>query len=299
MLKQGISVAVAAVCLAHGTALGVTPLNKCEAAKNKVAGKYFFCRQKAQANAIKKGTLPDYAKCDALYLTKWMEAEANVGGICPTLGDQSPIQTCIEEHTSQMALALKHGGTCASGGLQETGQQQCDQGAGTFGNCSGSFPIRQDGAVLAGAVRSYTDNGNGTITDNVTGLMWEKLSNDGGIHDWTTGYNWYAAFNLKIATLNSTSFAGYSDWRLPNRNELQSLVNLGTFDPAADGAFNAGCVSGCTVTSCSCTQPDSYWSSTSLAQNPSDAWSVDFGLGDVSSVDKSSTEFVRAVRGGL
>lgn len=49
----------------------------------------------------------------------------------------------------------------------------CDQGSGALGACPG-VPAGQDGWLQKGLARSYTDNGDGTITDNKTGLMWEK-----------------------------------------------------------------------------------------------------------------------------
>ena len=190
-------------------------------------------------------------------------------------------------------------------GLLETGQTQCDQGKGTLGACPGS-PAGQDGAVLAGAARSYTDNGDGTVTDNVTGLMWEKLSNDGTIHDKSTLYSWYTAFTKKIAALNGGGgFAGHTDWRLPNSFELHSLTDLGRVSPAIDPAFNTSCAPSCTVTTCSCTQPDVYWSSTTYQDDPSQAWLVDFSDGYVAENDlitgRGKTDArasVRAVRGG-
>ena len=61
------------------------------------------------------------------------------------------------------------------------------------------------------------DNGDGTITDTKTGLMWEKLSDDGSIHDKDTAYTWANAFAVKVATLNGGGgFAGHTDWRVPN-----------------------------------------------------------------------------------
>ncbi len=190
--------------------------------------------------------------------------------------------------------------------LLETGQTQCDDGTGTLGACPGS-PPGQDGAVPAGAARSYTDNGDGTITDNVTGLMWEKLSNDGSIHDGNASYLWYDAFD-KVAALNSGGgFAGYTDWRLPNVNELQSLVDYmraanPLFGVPIDPVFHTGCFTpGCTVTTCSCTRANIYWSSTSTQDFPTGAWIVDFFDGSVLSFEKSfflNTFYVRAVRGG-
>lgn len=64
---------------------------------------------------------------------------------------------------------------------------------------------------------SYVDNGDNTITDNETNLMWSK-------YDSGQGYTWKDALAL-VQTYNSSSFAGYSDWRLPNTKELQSIVD--------------------------------------------------------------------------
>jgi hypothetical protein len=53
-----------------------------------------------------------------------------------------------------------------------------------------AYGTGSDGDLQKGTARSYTDNGDGTITDNVTGLMWEKKSDDGGIHDKDNMYTW-------------------------------------------------------------------------------------------------------------
>ena len=162
------------------------------------------------------------------------------------------------------------------------------------------MPAGQDGSVRKGAAPNYTDNGDGTVTDNTTGLMWEKLSRDGGIHDWAQSDTWYNAFTTKIATLNSGGgFAGHTDWRLPNVNELRSLVNYQNFWPTVDTAFNTGCVAGCTVTGCSCTHPDFYWSSTTTGNAGVNALGVLFDSGRVSSNIKDGSAPTRAVRGGL
>lgn len=145
---------------------------------------------------------------------------------------------------------------------------------------------------------SFTDNGDGTVTDNRTGLMWEKLSDDGSIHDKDTTYNWTNAVATKVAALNSGSFAGYSDWRLPNVNELQSLANYGAVNPSVHAAFNTACAATCTVTTCSCTQSSFYWSSTTYQFDPSGAWGVFFDDGLVSADYKSGNYYVRAVRVG-
>lgn len=64
---------------------------------------------------------------------------------------------------------------------------------------------------------SFTDNGNGTITDAATGLMWAQ--DDSG-----SGMNWQDALAW-VQARNATKHLGYTDWRLPNAKELQSLLN--------------------------------------------------------------------------
>lgn len=300
MTSRQLALWTVTITVLFGTqARALSAADKCEAAKNKIAGKYLYCREKAEAKSIKTGTAPDYTKCDAAFSLKWANAEAQAGGSCPTTGDQTPVQSCITTDALLLATALGGSGDCAPiTGMPETGQTQCDQGSGPLGACPGS-PSRQDGAVLAGAARSYTDNGDGTITDGATGLMWEKLSDDGSVHDLDNVYTWYDAFNTKIAALNGGSgFAGHTDWRVPNELELETLLDLGRDNPAIDPAFDTGCTGSCTVTACSCTQNDDYWSSTTWQSTATAAWHVDFYLAIVSASSKSGFFYVRAVRGG-
>jgi len=82
---------------------------------------------------------------------------------------------------------------------------------------------------------SYTDNGDGTITDNATGLMWS--SDDSG-----QGMNWEEALAW-VQQKNAENYLGYSDWRLPDAKELQSIVDYSrspdtTSSAAIDSVFN-------------------------------------------------------------
>lgn len=82
---------------------------------------------------------------------------------------------------------------------------------------------------------NFTNNGDGTITDSATGLMWSQ--NDNG-----TGLNWESALAY-IETQNGADYLGYNDWRLPNAKELQSIVDYTrcpdvTGSPAIDPVFN-------------------------------------------------------------
>jgi hypothetical protein len=173
-----------------------------------------------------------------------------------------------------------------------------------------------DADVQAGAALSYTDNGDGTITDRNTGLMWEKKDDSEGIHGRYNSYTWgmysepYTMNGTVVtdflATLNTPPcFAGYCDWRIPNVKELQSIIDYEVPypGPTVNAAFhNATGCEGCTdvtLPSCSCSASILYWSSTTSRSYPFDAWVLSFSGGDVVNGTKSNNFPVRAVRGGL
>ena len=180
-----------------------------------------------------------------------------------------------------------------------TGKTTCLNISGEVIPCQGTG---QDGDIQAGATLSYTDNGDGTITDNNTKLVWEKKSSDGTIHDFHTVYTWADAFAVHVAGLNATNFAGHNDWRLPNVKELQSIVNYGDVGPGAavSTEFNNNCTAGITVLAGSCSAGSLTWSSTPnpVAGPPAKALFVTFSDGRVDAVSQSNTFHVRAVRGG-
>ena len=200
------------------------------------------------------------------------------------------------EHQERREHLRRHGHAVRRGGLPKTGQTT-------------AYGTGSDGDLQKGAARSFTDNGDGTITDNLTGLMWEKKSDDGSIHDKDNTYTWgltsspYTMNGTMVTTFLAAlngggGFAGHTDWRIPNSNELESIVNLQNVNPAVDSAFNTSCAASCTVTACSCTQSDYYWSSTTYQADPTDAWFVYFSDGSVDDGSKSNSRYVRAVRGG-
>ena len=99
-----------------------------------------------------------------------------------------------------------------------------------------TFYVRLCRGETAYGQNNLLDNGDGTITDNATGLMW--MQNDGG-----AGLNWEEALDW-VETRNAVNFLGYSDWRLPNAKELQSIVDYTrspdtTASAAIDPVFNA------------------------------------------------------------
>lgn len=77
-------------------------------------------------------------------------------------------------------------------------------------------------------VNDYEANGDGTITDNATGLMWTQADNGEGL-DWEHA----------LAYAENSEFAGYTDWRLPNVKELQGIVDY-NYSPSATDASKVG-----------------------------------------------------------
>jgi hypothetical protein len=105
---------------------------------------------------------------------------------------------------------------------------------------------------------SFADNGDGTISDNATGLMWAQ--NDSGM-----GLNWEEALTW-VEARNAANYLGYSDWRLPDAKELQSIVDYArspdTTDSAAiDPLFNATSM----TNEAEQTDYPCYWSNTTHA----------------------------------
>jgi hypothetical protein len=125
------------------------------------------------------------------------------------------------------------------------------------------------------ATSSFTDNGNGTVTDNVTGLMWQQVDDTPTI--------WRNA----IPYCENLTLASYTDWRLPNVKELSSLVD----DTRSNPAFNPAYI---VITS---VDPPFYWSSSTLALDTTAAWSVNSYNGETGYWNKLNAVYVRCVRG--
>jgi len=175
-------------------------------------------------------------------------------------------------------------------------------------------PVRDDGVVRAGGALRYQNNGDGTITDLNTGLMWEQKIRDivtgKGLHDVTLVFPWDSAAPTiwdwleQVNTEGGSGLGGQNDWRIPNVKELQSIVDYGASFPAVDPAFNNGPgVGACSVAECSLTESAGYWSSTTVDGFSGSAWGVQFGFGIANGDVKSNFSFgngghVRAVRGG-
>ncbi|WP_435549928.1 DUF1566 domain-containing protein [Desulfobacterium sp. N47] len=126
------------------------------------------------------------------------------------------------------------------------------------------------------------------VKDNVTGLIWENKTDDGGIHDKDNYYTWYDAQSVFITQLNNSNFGGHLDWRLPTAMELSMLVH-------ADKPYPGPTIN---TTYFQNTMSSFCWSSATYASYPDGAWLVDFYRGYVHYDNKSYSCYVRAVRGG-
>ncbi len=106
-----------------------------------------------------------------------------------------------------------------------------------------------------GSPAHFIDNGNGTVTDTDTGLMWQKDTSPDSI-----------SLAIRTHYCENLSLSGYNDWRLPDYNELHSLVDYGVYNPAIDPIFSN------TETSC-------YLSSTTIPSGAYSVWSFNFSDG--------------------
>ena len=119
----------------------------------------------------------------------------------------------------------------------------------------------------------FINHGDGTVTDTETGLMWQQ--NTASPMDWRNA----------LVYAEELELAGHSDWRLPDRNELQSLVDYSRNNLAIDPEAFPG------------TRSSNYWSSTTHASNNEIAWYVHFYDGLVLNNLKLNYYYARAVRG--
>jgi hypothetical protein len=334
-----------ALLLAVGIAHAATPEQRCQSAKNKAAGKYAACRQNAEAKlATTDGDpidLEKYSKalvsCATQYNRAWQKAidrATSAGGVCSDAPlTAADFQAVIDDQTDNVAIGLTDGGllNCGNGVIEFA--EECDQNDLNGQSCAdlgfafGSLAC--GGGCTLDTSRCYspprlTDNGDGTITDHETGLVWEKKADLDGApvdctsavicpdpHDADNVYTWTdgttptelptgTAFTVFLAQLNASGgFAGHTDWRLPTLAELHALVDYAdATSPLVDAVFDDACTSSCSITSCSCTASDRHWTDSTLASAPTDAWVDDHGSGEIVWDTKDAEYAVRAVRTG-
>jgi hypothetical protein len=150
--------------------------------------------------------------------------------------------------------------------------------------CSAGAPNAS--APVATPTEDFTDNADGTVTHNLTGLMWKKcsegVSGDSCSSGTVTTMVWTDALQAAVTDVT----AGYSDWRLPNQRELLSIAEICGSGPALNKDIFPNTPSGY------------YWSATTYLTNRTYAWTVSSGNGSTFANSKTNTGYTRLVRGG-
>ena len=161
--------------------------------------------------------------------------------------------------------------TNAGGGIGNKPKSETISAGGTK-----KFHVRavRNSSIPMTIANHFTDNGNGTITDNLTQLIWQKNPN-------ITAQTWDSA----LAYAENLSLASATDWRLPNIKELQSLNDDSVTNPSANTTFfpSIGI--------------HNYWSSTSLPNQITKAWYWNTQFGITTYDTKTNTDYVLCVRG--
>lgn len=217
-----------------------------------------------------------------LVLVSIFSASAIAGDLEPT-ADPAPTMHSLEDIYSLVdnINAMVDPAPCgpcdpAGAGVAKTGQTT-------------SYATGDDGDLergIASPVPRFSNNGDGTVTDNLTGLIWLQNANRFGQRDWAQALSDCNSLADDGAALIDGSVAG--DWRLANVKELQSLIDFSNISPALPTGHPFSNV-----------QFSYYWSSTTCANDTGEAWIVGMGYdGSVRNTPKTQSYYVWPVRGG-
>ena len=202
--------------------------------------------------------------------------------------------------------------------------QDCDQGRDadsatnddTDGHAGFSFTRLNAGGTTYTGSGDYSKEPWHCVQDNVTGLIWEVKTNDGGLHYKDDTYNWYNTNSSTnggfagyannnggicydydvnsestycnteafVNRVNNVGLCGSKDWRMPDINELSSIVNLGRISPSIDTNYFPN------------TSSNHYWSASPSASSSGYAWRIYFYDGYDDTAFSSNNHRVRLVR---
>jgi hypothetical protein len=234
--------------------------------------------------------------------TRTMHTLDDIMGIAPAADDTNGAAPA-DVLTGKTFWGLRTGGTWGPqtgtathlpAPVPKTGQTDCYLSADPWGTCTcgkdQDCPIGQDGDLEEGVAwpsPRFTDNLDGTVTDDLTGLIWLKNANCFGASTWKWAFN--HADTLSHLDCGLTDGSNEGDWRLPNVRELFSLIDHSQYNPALPSGV---------ATVFTGVQSGHYWSSTTNAHDTSGAWYVKLSNGNVNVVDKTGSNYVWPVRGG-
>ena len=152
-----------------------------------------------------------------------------------------------------------------------------------------SYATEDDGQLGKGVASPnprFTDNEDGTVTDNLTELIWLKDTNCFGTRNWVNALSDCNTLNSGECELTDGSSEG--DWRLPNVKELQSLIDHGQDTPALPSGYYNFFTGTQGI----------YWSSTTNAGGTDNAWYISVSQGYGYYEGKTNVNYVWPVRGG-
>lgn len=149
---------------------------------------------------------------------------------------------------------------------------------------SNDFDFTKINAI--GEIVPITTTNHVCVKDNVTGLMWEVKTNDGGIRDKDNNYSFDNAAQL-ANQVNAIGLCGYNDWRVPSPQELTSIVDYSV--PYLNATIDADYFYDQLT--------DTFWTNTLNIANSNQAWYVNFYDGDVNKSNRDYSYAVRLVRG--
>lgn len=179
--------------------------------------------------------------------------------------------------------------------VPKTGLTTCYNLTGSGIDCAGTGQDGEHQEGVASPTPRFKDKGDGTVKDNLTGLIWLKKANLIGTDHpgfdtnsvWGDGkVSWQQALDF-VAGMNAGTYTnfGYTDWRLPNRNELNSLVDCSQTDPSLPSGHPFSDV-----------QSSYYWSGTSSVYLYDVGWCVYMLYGSVVNHIKTDPHYVWSVR---
>lgn len=134
----------------------------------------------------------------------------------------------------------------------------------------------------------FVVHGNGTVTHAPTGLMWKQCNEGLSGAACNIGTATKPVWGAALTSAKNSTFAGYDDWRLPNKQELESLIDDTCYLSSINDTVFPGTVG------------TESWTSTTQYLGAAGAWTVNFQIGTNSGANKSDASYVavRHVRGG-
>jgi len=228
---------------------------------------------------------------------------------CPNtpVGENVNTDGCSQSQLSNVSSPLNDTGITWGGNYPSGNNTTCTSNIAGAQDCNQGRDATHNDNSDGYAGFSFTKlDGNGNdlpasatqwscVRDNVTGLVWEVKTDDGGIHDKDNMYRWggkttlgsgygtyFSDWDPLVDGSNNEGFCGYNDWRVPTRQELHGIVHYGVVDPAIDTNYFPN------------TPAASFWSASSGYANL--AWQVGFSNGGSNSHERFAKYRVRLVR---